>query len=327
MFNCRRCHEPIAADAGGHAMCSDCGQGFHFQCSITEVNWRKLGKNRDSWKCYECKNTKGSKDGNKDLNPLGNSDGNEDNNAKKNQAGLSPTTGNTPVTENSMREMFNEFSKTITVQIKEFEKSIQHSSDQMDTLLSRLDNMQEAFSHIQVKQQAMERENAVLKNTVDNLGRQMMEFEQKSFERNLELNGVPESVNEPKAIMETLCKKAKVDIPAENTYIMERAKTGPATKPKVVIIKFESKLVRDSILKGCKVSKPQVGDFTGNTAANAPVYVNEQLSPNYKKLFYQANQIKKEKNFAFLWLADNKILFKKTKEARTVRIYCTDDMK
>lgn len=53
------------------------------------------------------------------------------------------------------------------------------------------------------------------------------------------------------------------------------------------------------------MNKAQVSDFTGNPQDTTPVYVNEQLSPANKKLFYQANQIRKERNYAYLWFSDS----------------------
>uniref|UniRef100_A0A8D8S5Y5 Golgi resident protein GCP60 n=1 Tax=Cacopsylla melanoneura TaxID=428564 RepID=A0A8D8S5Y5_9HEMI len=232
-----------------------------------------------------------------------------------------------PVTVDMMEKMFRKYTKITTDKLVDFEKSVQHNSNQLDDFLTTFNQMKEQLSKMQVKQDKLEHENTTLKKTVREMKSHLMENEQKLLNKNLEVNGIPENINDQNVIMNVLCKKANVSLPTGNSYELERATTGALNKPKVVIIRFQSKLVRDSILKGCKARRTNLADFTGISQDNEKaVYVNEQLSPTNKKLFYEANQIRKEKKYEFLWFADNKILMKKTKESRAIRIYSKEDV-
>lgn len=104
-------------------------------------------------------------------------------------------------------------------------------------------------------------------------------------------------------------------------------KTGQPNNPKnTVIIKFESKIVRDGIFKSIKGKRHKLSDFTGDAKDDSAVYVNEQLTPFNRKLFYEAGLVKKEKKFAYLWFSDNKILLKKTQDSRPIRVYDMKDI-
>lgn len=310
MFNCRSCHDALPKTDGDYALCSNCNQGFHFNCSVSESNWRKLGRKKDNWKCFECKSNVKNSDNTPEVMEV-----------------ISEATPQV-ATEESMKKLFNTLSKEIKGRLDAFENSLAFNSKQMDDILTAYKEMKNTVQKLEVKQQKMERENSELKKSVRELKGQMIERDQRALERNLEIKGIPETIVEPKQIMNALCRKAGVTTPAEHTYLVERIKNGQAEKPKnTVIIKFESKIVRDSIFKSCKGKRPQLSDFTGNTSDNSAVYINEQLTPFNRKLFYEANLIKKEKNYAYLWFTDNKLLLKKTQDSRPLRVYDVEDMK
>uniref|UniRef100_A0A8D9B526 FP protein C-terminal domain-containing protein n=1 Tax=Cacopsylla melanoneura TaxID=428564 RepID=A0A8D9B526_9HEMI len=315
MFKCSTCHDDIPTDSE-YAVCSECTQGYHLDggCSVARTTWKGYGSaKRDMWKCRECKGTKKGNDNDND---------NDSEPTDQNAGNLSEK----PATEQGMQKLFEKFSQEIQKQMLEFEKSIQHNSNVMDSVLSSFDELKRNMTNVQAKQVKLEKENEDMKRTIRDLSCKLMENEQKTYDRCLEVNGIPETITDPKKIVTVLCKKAEVQVPSENSFTVERSRMGPQNKPKSITIKFESKIARDAIFKGCKAKKPQVSDFTGNERDKLAVFVNEQMSPTNKKLFYQANQIRKEKNFAYLWFADNKILLKKTQESRAVRIYDIQDV-
>uniref|UniRef100_A0A8D8W053 PHD-type domain-containing protein n=1 Tax=Cacopsylla melanoneura TaxID=428564 RepID=A0A8D8W053_9HEMI len=317
MFKCKICHLALPAEEGEYVLCSECDQGLHFDCSITKTTWRRYdNEKRESWKCNECRKTSKKKN-----------DFDDDDDDEEGKESTISSGSQAPVTVDMMEKMFRKYTKITTDKLVDFEKSVQHNSNQLDDFLTTFNQMKEQLSKMQVKQDKLEHENTTLKKTVREMKSHLMENEQKLLNKNLEVNGIPENINDQNVIMNVLCKKANVSLPTGNSYELERATTGALNKPKVVIIRFQSKLVRDSILKGCKARRTNLADFTGISQDNEKaVYVNEQLSPTNKKLFYEANQIRKEKKYEFLWFADNKILMKKTKESRAIRIYSKEDV-
>uniref|UniRef100_A0A8D9E7E7 PHD-type domain-containing protein n=1 Tax=Cacopsylla melanoneura TaxID=428564 RepID=A0A8D9E7E7_9HEMI len=320
MFSCKICHDSLPKEEGEYVLCSECDQGLHFDCSITKTTWKRYDNDkRENWKCNECR---------KIIQKKKNEYEDEDNKDGDGAGELSGQGGSqAPVTAGMMEKMFEKYTRGITDKLNEFEKSVVHNSKTMDDFLTTFNEMKKQLAQMKTNQDKIERENANLKKTVKDMKSKMMESDQKILNKNLEVSGIPDSINEPQVIMSVLCKKANVTLPNANNYEVERARTGAQDKPKAVILKFESKMVRDAVLKGCKAGRPSVADFTGNTQDNGKaVYVNEQLSPENKKLFYEANLIRKEKKYEFLWFADDKILLKKTKESRAIRIYSKEDI-
>lgn len=313
MFNCRQCHEPLPQDAGDFVKCTVCDQGLHFGCSVAESTWRKYGKAvKNTWRCVECRGGSGS----------------GTTNEEKVSAEEVGTGGNgTAITKQMMQEMFQKFSKSIEDKLSEFQRSVQYNSDLMDEFNKTFTDMKKSFDSIQTRQDILEKENVELKRLVREMKIQMMESEQKFLGKNLEINGIPEMITEPQKIMDVLCKRADLNPIKGNEFKLERAKTGNPSKTKAVLIKFESEITRDAILKQCKARRLKLADFTGKTGDIQPVYVNAQLTPMNKKLFFEANILRKENKFEFLWFQDNKILMKKDKNSKVIPIYSKEDIK
>ncbi|KAL1446304.1 hypothetical protein WDU94_013948 [Cyamophila willieti] len=186
--------------------------------------------------------------------------------------------------------------------------------------------MNTTFAKMQSRQEEILKENQMLKNTVKKLEGKVLDLEQKCLDHNLEVTGVPETMTDESKIMEALCSVAKVAVPQRSSYTVKRSLVGPPGKPKAITMSFESKYERDSILKACKKCKPKALDLTKNAADVQPVYVNEQLAPHRKELFFKAMQIKREKKYSFLWVQEGRILLKKNESSRVLRIESLEDM-
>lgn len=121
-------------------------------------------------------------------------------------------------TEESMKGLFDSFSKEITRRLNDFEESLKYHSKDVESLLTSFKDMKKGFETIQVKHQMMEKENAELKKCVQELKIRIIERDQKDLDRNLEIKGIPETFDDSKKIMDRLCRKAGVSSPAEHTY-------------------------------------------------------------------------------------------------------------
>lgn len=53
---------------------------------------------------------------------------------------------------------------------------------------------------------------------------------------------------------------------------------------------------------------------------DTPVFINESLTPHYKKVFFEAKKIKAQKNYVFLWVTVGKILLKTSQNGRSLKI-------
>lgn len=304
MSSCSKCNEDVIKE--DQICCSSCSAVLHFGCAaMVESNFRKMTKDRKkAWKCINCKGAVEKKD-----SPACDEEAERENRLVK-----------------KMKVFIDDLSKDIKSKLIDFEKSLQHNSDQMQDVLDGFNEMKKNFSLLQSKQNQLETENIILKKTVKELKLQFQNMEQRSLELNLEVSGLPDAVD-TRVIVPTLCAKANIQLPDPNAYTVKRATTGVPGRPKSVVLSFKCKELRDSILKKSKQCRPITSDFTKNTSDAGSIYVNDHLSPYLKQLLYNAKKIQKEKGYAYLWVTEGKILLKKATSSKTIRVYDIDDMK
>lgn len=294
-------------------ICHLCKLGFDYSCAgMSLVNFQKLGAKKNTWKCINCKQNREVKK--KTVEGEDSDDG-----VVKESATGGDQYG-------VLKGLFNDFKKSISNQIKEVEKGLNFQSGQIADVLKSFGDMNTTFAKMQSRQEEILKENQMLKNTVKKLEGKVLDLEQKALDHNLEVTGIPETMSDESKIMEALCSVAEVTVPRRSSYTMKRSLVGPPGKPKAIIMSFESKYERDLILKACKKSKPKALDLTKNAADIHPVYVNEQLTPHRKELFFKAMQIKREKKYTFLWVQEGRILLKKNESSRVLRIESLEDM-
>lgn len=296
-MNCFKCSADLIDEDA--LTCSLCRHSLHFGCApMTEANFRKMAKSRkDSFKCVECKDKKD----------------------------ITFTIPSTPTSDSTLLKQFNELAKELKTTIAGLEKSVQHNSDVMDDILTGFREMKTNFEQIQAKQEELMEENLTLKKTVKDLQQHVFEVEQKSLDHNVEIAGVPETIEEDRVIP-SLCGIINMPPPEVTQYSVKRSRVGAAGKIKSVFVQFESKRIRDEFLKCGKKSKPRVSQLTKNSSDTGAIYMNEELTPHYKLLFYNANKIRKDKQFKYLWVAEGKILLKKTDTSRITRVRNLEDL-
>uniref|UniRef100_A0A8D9AL45 PHD-type domain-containing protein n=1 Tax=Cacopsylla melanoneura TaxID=428564 RepID=A0A8D9AL45_9HEMI len=298
-MSCSKCKKGFSSEELKIA-CSSCNSQLHYVCAeVSAPTMRKLGKDVSTWKCKECQSK------------------------AVNNTGLDAKFDKFTDT---MTELFSTFKREITEKLTDFEKSVQYHSSQMEEVLSGFNEMKRNFVQLQAKQEELVKENDTLKKTVKELQSHVVDMDQKSLDHVLEISGIPDRITEPVEIMGSLCKKINMNTPEINAYTVKRIPSTGQGRSKMTIVTFESKFVRDEILKASKKYKPKVLDFTNASNDIQSVFVNEQLTPHNKKLFFNATKVKRDKGFSFLWVSEGKILLKKTQDARIKRIFNIEDM-
>lgn len=298
-MKCFKCNDALIKEDA--LECALCRRTFHFGCgALTETNFRKMNKQRkEQIKCPECKDKK--------------------------DVTFTVPTNSTPESDSALMKNFNELAKDLKSTMAGLEASVQHNSDVMDDILASFKDMKSNFEQMQAKQEELTKENAILKKTVKDLQQQVFQVDQKSLDHNVEIVGIPDAIEEDR-VVPSLCGVMNISAPEAKEYTVRRARVGAAGKAKSVFVQFESKRVRDEFLKSGKKTKPKVSQLTKNSSDTGAIYVNEELTPHYKLLFYNANKIRKEKEFKYLWVGDGKILLKKTDTARIIQVRNLEDL-
>ena len=93
---------------------------------------------------------------------------------------------------------------------------------------------------------------------------------------------------------------------------------------RIVVVHFKSRFLRDTVLE----SNAALREYNSDRDIAQRVHLNEQLSPENKRLFAQTIKIKHELNFKFVWSKNGKIFFKQDESpsSQFYKITCQDDI-
>ncbi|KAG8241791.1 hypothetical protein J6590_078901, partial [Homalodisca vitripennis] len=84
-------------------------------------------------------------------------------------------------------------------------------------------------------------------------------------------------------------------------------------------------LDKDELLRKRRVRR----DFSTrhmNLNVDKPVYINEALSPARRRLFAMAREIKRDKQYKYLWVRGGKIFLRKEESGTITTVTCQADL-
>ncbi|KAF0706991.1 Reverse transcriptase domain-containing protein, partial [Aphis craccivora] len=97
-----------------------------------------------------------------------------------------------------------------------------------------------------------------------------------------------------------------------------------------IIVKFNSKTIKESFLNGVKslaISKqPLKSNQIHNSFPDKIVYVNHELSPMFRKIFWLTKQLSKEYNWKYVWANSNGVYLRKTDGDVPIKIQSIKDI-
>lgn len=218
--------------------------------------------------------------------------------------------------------------KQMKVKFDEFQASLEFNSGQVEDIAKSIKNVEQKIILIENKQVKLDIENKELKTRLKNMEGELQGMLQVGLNNKLEISGLPPAAaNNIKAVAEEFIQKVGIEVNEIGQYQVEKP-FRPESAKVTVVMTFKSAEIRNKVLGKIKQEKNylKVKDVMRNTNDESFVFVNELLTPYYRKLFYQANLIKKEKKYSFLWVKDGKILLKKTVGAKTFRLTNMEDL-
>lgn len=178
----------------------------------------------------------------------------------------------------------------------------------------------------EVKKENIEhqKENKKLSSELKEIRKELTELKQYGRRNNVELKGVPVAENEN--MRDTIEKVAKCLSIAHSDHDIDAAHRVPTkgSTPPNIVVRFVSRTSRDNFLRAAK--KHRLNSSMLGFEDNTPVYVNEHLCPENKVLLGKAIQAKREKNWKFAWVADGKILMRKSENSRVLHVSCVEDL-
>ena len=167
---------------------------------------------------------------------------------------------------------------------------------------------------------ALKKDNAVLKGKVHEIEKECDGLEQYSRRNSLRITGIPESEENTKTdkIVLDMCKDIGVTLTESDIDRSHRVGKPSGPKPRQIIVKFTSYRSRQQVYKAR--SRLKASDYKN-------VHINEDLTKIRNKLLYDVRQLLKNKNSKVdgVWSTDDVILVKDT-AGRIHRILSRDDL-
>lgn len=310
---CEKCTKTIIDEAEAIECKGLCGRKFHCICAGLNVSsLKRLTRGEKSkWVCVKCKDDLQDKQNSNAVTSL------DDNNKQSYSEILQMMT--------AIREENASFKTDILQKLCDFEKALQfHSSQLEDTINSNL-QLREEIKVIHSQNEKLIQENSALKSQITEIKNEMIDLQQYSRRLNIQLDNLPEVENEN--IQETISsvmKNLDLDLTA-NIVTAHRVPTIKKDKIKPLIIQFNAVNAKETFLKAAKTKRP-TADLVNSRLEKLPLYFNDHLCSELKKLLYECKKFKKENNFMFCWTKSGKIFLRKDEGSRVLRIKNITDL-
>lgn len=325
---CAVCNLELPSD-GDFAKCSKCSNGYHFDCStVSGSSWRSMGQGRQAaWRCSTCYKN----------NAVGRT---QDAASRTQEVAEVPISSNEIVKqltqvfekrfgamENSMRNMFVDLEQKTTKKLEDFELALNFYGDKVDEASTVVKEMEHKLVLMERRLEKSEGENKELKTRLRNFEIQMNEIAQENFNNQLEITGVKNKNINAEVAVEKILEIAGFSAGEVSHKVIKSTKIGENEQERTTLsVLFQSQQDRNMVMT--KIKKGKIYDKLEDTVNSdlSPISINEALCPYYKKLFYEAKKVKKDKNYTSLWTQQGKILLKKTATSKIMRLSCMDDL-
>lgn len=172
-------------------------------------------------------------------------------------------------------------------------------------------------------------ESADLQNTVSKLVTKIDTMEQFARECNIELCNIPEKRSENLTIIfENICTKINFSVARKEIVAIHRVPHAHQQndKPKNIIVKLSSRILRDNILSAYRLHKRLKVEDIGFSNSTLPIYAHEHLTLKNKQLFRECREAAIKNNYKYVWIKNGTILAREREGARVVAIKSHHDI-
>lgn len=237
-------------------------------------------------------------------------------------------------------KLFDDLKKEIKQEFKDFRSAFEREiRKELREIKLSLDNFNKDFEDMRADVAMLKKENAslktnngdlreeckALKSQAEQSERRLTACEQYSRNRNIEIKGVPSVQNEDlAAILQTIGNLIDEPILPCDIDVCHRVPAGNSSSCPLIIAQFKYRSKRDAVIEKARRKRVSTADL--GHATRAPVYVNEHLCPELKKLLGMTIAKKNELKWKFAWTRGGKIYARKTDESRVVHISSTSDL-
>lgn len=304
-------------NAPGLQCAGSCQKFFHASCAgLTKEVISSIASQNMDWFCSTCK----KKNKRTSLVIL---DAPSPNIEFDRQGPFSSTSNNENGTMNGFMAEIRNAIKDFKCQQSEMLTSISFFSESFDNIMAKLSNFESKI----VILDKLQNENFQLKKQLREQSFRITTLEQSYFNTQVDIRGVPDSIDiAPLDIVKTIASKIEFKFNENDINFCHRATWAAKNKPKDIFLSFKSNDVKDTFLSLKKKNNGVATDIFGASTHCTPIYINESLCSENKKLLYNAKQFAKNAQYKFVWVRDGKIHIRKDERSRFIIIKDTNTL-
>lgn len=303
MADCSVCKATVQTRS--RITCSDCKNPCHPQCvNMTKADIDCLVAEKQIWRCPPC--------------------------SKVRRASMKAVSDAEEGTASIAQVIFllEEASQDRKRMETDFNSSFEFVHSKIDDQKAIMEKQAEEIKNYMSMLEDLRQQNVNLNKKVKDLEFRLEEAEQYTRSNNIEIQGIPEVGNED--VYETVkkvCRALDVNVDRDNIDVCHRLNKPRDSKwPATIIARFVRREVKSEVLAKRRVKRNFSTQHLGYEGAAVPIYINENLSPVKRKLYKAAREIKKSKNFTFLWVRNGNILMRENQGSPVVRITSMEDL-
>lgn len=210
--------------------------------------------------------------------------------------------------------------------IKEIRSSLQYMSDKYDEVLKDIEQCKKNDVEQRKEINKLRTENAFLNRSVEKANIQLNRLDQYHRRENIEIHGLEMKNNENiPNIIGNLANCLNIPYSTDMVIAAHRLKNNKKSqRPPAIIIRFANRNISEMWIK-----KKKTGVMSRNIIENGSssvIYVNENLTPMNKELFWNARVKAKKLKFKYVWVKNGVVFMKRDDASTTIKIEKFDDL-
>lgn len=305
-IQCRNCCKGFSYNSS-RAKCLKCKSVFHFKC-ISSITRDEYKKKQESWVCEYCCEKPKVRDIELTLQQ----------------------TEKEGITLIHILEEMRAFRKEVSNKNKEFSESLNTYSDWVQENTENIKVIDTKLNNFMKEIESIRQENCNLKKNNEQLTKKVVDLEQLLKENTVDIYGVPYKKDEDilkimKSISEVIGYEYEAGM-IDNCYRTKGATAGPA-KPGAIVVKFLRKLDKERFIMKRRqkrnVNSRDLGFMDGDAS---PIYINDSLTQDKRKLLNSARVVGREKQYTFIWVRNGRIFLRKNQGERAIAINSQEDI-
>lgn len=239
-----------------------------------------------------------------------------------------------------LKALCEELKREIRTELREFRESVERDlrkelrdiNASLTFINKAYEDMKKELNEVKSEHKKLRSENQTLQTLCEELkthvnasATRILQCEQYSRNANVEIKGVPFQADENlTGLLQKLGDATGVAISPDDVEVCHRVPVAKNPSEKNIVVQFAHRSKRNSVLEKARRMRLTASDL--GLTAQVPIYVNEHLCPELKKLLGQTTSRKRECGWKYVWVRNGQIFARKAEETPVVKISSSNDL-